>query len=365
VGGISNQILLLLNSYEKINGIKVSLITRFSKYKPGSDRIKIYKIHKFHNIYLDQIYFNIKTYKTILKIHKREPIDILNIHHYTHFKIVPILIRLIYKIPLLMKLPIDFEIFSRLIFESDNLKMKIFGFSWLKFFKKFLLKKINFIRAINNKMYEDLIVLKYPKENILRIPNGINSGEFANIEKRKKDIIHYAFVGRLVKIKNLRILLHAFKEYLSHFTSDKLFIYGFGPERDWISNFIKENKLSKSIILCGFEKDKNRIYSNVDALIDSSLAQGISNSILEAMCTNTLVVASNVAGNRDLIKHKLTGLLFNLSKKEDLLKQLLFCKNNPEIVKLIIRNAKKEILKIYDIDEITNNIYSFLKINLS
>ena len=152
---------------------------------------------------------------------------------------------------------------------------------------------------------------------------------------------------------------------MSHFTSDKLFIYGFGPERDWISNFIKENKLSKSIILCGFEKDKNRIYSNVDALIDSSLAQGISNSILEAMCTNTLVVASNVAGNRDLIKHKLTGLLFNLSKKEDLLKQLLFCKNNPEIVKLIIRNAKKEILKIYDIDEITNNIYSFLKINLS
>ena len=47
VGGISNQILLLLQSYEKIKKINISLITRYSEYTPTSNRIKIYRIQKF------------------------------------------------------------------------------------------------------------------------------------------------------------------------------------------------------------------------------------------------------------------------------------------------------------------------------
>ena len=75
-------------------------------------------------------------------------------------------------------------------------------------------------------------------------------------------------------------------------------------ERDWISNFIKENKLSKSIILCGFESDKRRIYSNVDALIDSSLAQGISNSIFN----NTII---NNMGHNLKLYHSSSNEIYN------------------------------------------------------
>ncbi|MFX0139710.1 MAG: glycosyltransferase, partial [Candidatus Hodarchaeota archaeon] len=105
---------------------------------------------------------------------------------------------------------------------------------------------------------------------------------------------------------------------------DKLFLYGEAPYEKFILRFIRKNNLTNKIILCGYEKDKRKIYSNIDVLIDPAFAQGISNSNLEAMCTNTLVIASNVYGNRDLIKHKISGLLFNPYIHKSLLKQLYF-----------------------------------------
>ncbi len=367
VGGIANQILLLLPAYEKIEDIKISLVTKYTEYKPRSNRIKIHEIHKFHNFLLDTVYFFLKSPLTIIKIHKKDPINIINFHNSTYFYSFIILIRLIFKIPVLMKIPLDFASFLRdtSMPKENKIRTRILNYSWFKIFKKIILKKINFIRAINKKIYDDLIDLNYPRENILEIPNGINSRAFIGLQKNKHDVSHFGYVGRLVQIKNLRILLFSFKNYFSKYPLDKLFIYGIGPEREWISKFIKENDLTGNVILHGFEKNKSKIYSNIDVLIDPSLAQGISNSNLEAMCTSTLLIASDVFGNRDVIKHKLTGLLFNPFIKESLLSQLHYFKSNPEIIKNIIENAKTEILTNYDIDKITNKIYSYLRSNLS
>ena len=50
VGGIANQVLQLLPAYEKIEDLKVSVFSKYSKYKPNTERIKVYNIQKFSNI---------------------------------------------------------------------------------------------------------------------------------------------------------------------------------------------------------------------------------------------------------------------------------------------------------------------------
>lgn len=363
VGGIANQILQLLPSYEKINDLKISIITKYSEYEPLSNRLKIYEFNRFNNYTLDTIYFLIKSFLTIIKIHKKEPIDIINIHTYSNIIFTPLVIRLIFKIPILIKIPIDFNSHIRDIYQSKKhkLRAKIINYSWFKFFKTFLIKKINFIRAINNKIYKDLCNLKIPKKRILKIPNGINSKKFIDVQKKKRKVSHFGFVGRLTKFKNLRILLETFGKFLSEYPKDKLFFYGIGSERQFILKFINKNKLENNVFLCGYQNDKSKIYSNLDVLIDPALAQGISNANLEAMSSNTFVIASNVYGNKDLIKHQITGLLFNSHDKTDLLKQLLYYKENKNFVLQVINNAKNEILLNFDIDIITNQIFKFLK----
>ncbi len=363
VGGVENQILQLLPSYEKIKDLHISIITQYSEYEPISNKVKIYQVHKFERYILDTIYFIIKSFFQILKIHKKKPINVLNTHQLSIVLISPILVRMLFKIPILMKLPLDFKSIIR---DSSygTVKLKLYRYSWFKFLRRFVLKRIDFIRSINELMVKQLRERSYQIERILRIPNGINSKDFIGIEKDKREEVHFGYVGRLMKFKNLRFLIKVFQEYLAKYPNDKLYIYGRGSEISFIQDFISRNNLEKNIILCGYKKEKEKIYKNIDVLIDPALAQGISNANLEAMSTGTFLIASNVQGNIDLVKHRITGLLFNAYNEEDLLKQLYTFKNDKKLVQEVIINAKKEVITNYDIDVVTNKIYKFLKSRL-
>lgn len=356
----------LLSSYEKNKDVKISLITRYSEYKPTSENVKIYEIHLFKIPLLDTIYFYFKSIFTMIKIHKKEHIDVLNIHTFSYNLISLLIVRLIYKIPILLKMPIDFSSHLRevYLYKHQKLKSKLINFSWLRFFKKFILPRINFIRILNKRMYFELIELKYPKVQILEIPNGITSKNYLKIKKNDHKFMHFGYVGRLTEFKNLRFLLEVFQKYLKKHPSDKLYIYGTGPDYDYISHFINDNNIETNTILCGFEKNKNKIYSNIDVLINPALSQGISNANLESICTNTFLIAANVSGNIELIDHKKTGLLFNPHNEESLLEQLFYYKEHSDLAQKIIDNAKDELLEKYDIDVITSKIYEFLRFRL-
>lgn len=361
VGGAANQLIQILQSYEKINDIKISLATKYSEYIPNTNRVKIYQIHKFKFTPLDTLYFMVKTIKLIKKVHKKEHIDIIDINGNPFYVLSAYISRFLFKIPILMKMPLDFDNYIRWVYMLENKKIyaRIVNFSFFKFFKLFLLRKTDFIRPINSKMAKDLIDLNFPKNRILLIPNGINRKKYENIEIKSRNIVHFGYVGRLTEFKNLRFLVEIFQTYLSKYPNDKLLIYGEGIEKEWILDFIKKNNLGQNIVLKGYESDKKKIYVNIDVIINPALGQGISNVNLEAMCAKTLVIAANVHGNRDLIKHGINGLLFNPFGKTNLLKQLVFYKENTDTIQQMISNAEKEIIQNYDIDVIANRIYNF------
>ncbi|MHA1396049.1 MAG: glycosyltransferase family 4 protein [Promethearchaeota archaeon] len=367
IGGIGNQFLQLLESYEKNKDIEITLITKYTRYKTKSNTTKIYEVHRFHNYVLDTIYFVMYSFFKIIKINRRKPIDIIIFHTTSKIIICPIIVRFILRIPLMLKLPIDFKNIYRDISSAERNKLiiKLINYSWIKFLTKYLIHKINYIRSINSKIYKDLLDLDYPKENILCIPNGISYTSFLKFKKKQRNETYFGYVGRLVIVKNLKYIINVFRLYFSKYPNDRLLIYGEGPLKKSIQLLIQKFNLSKNIILKGFEKNKKRIYSNIDVLIDASLSQGISNSNLEAMATKTLLIASNVAGNKDLIIHRKTGLLFNFKGSNTLLDQLIFYKKeNKERIQNILENAQKEIEKKYNIDIITKKIYSFLKSHL-
>ncbi|MFX1391985.1 MAG: glycosyltransferase family 4 protein [Promethearchaeota archaeon] len=361
VGGAANQLIEILRSYEKIKEIKISLATKYSEYIPKTNKVKIYQIHKFKFTPLDTLYFMVKIIKKIKKIHKKEHIDVIDINGNPFYVLSAYISRFLFKIPILMKMPLDFDSYIRWVYMLENKKLyaQMVNFSFFKFFKIFLLKKTDFIRPINAKMAKDLVDLKFPKKRILLIPNGIDRKKYENIAIKSRNIVHFGYVGRLTEFKNLRFLVEVFQTYLSKYPEDKLLIYGEGSEKEWILDFIKRNNLEQSIVFEGYEKDKTKIYSNIDVIINPALAQGISNVNLEAMSTKTLVIAANVHGNRDLIKHGTNGLLFNPFEKPDLLKQLYCYKENSGNIQKIIINAENEIIQKYDIDVIANRIYNF------
>ncbi|KAJ7410669.1 Glycosyltransferase 1 domain-containing protein 1 [Willisornis vidua] len=79
------------------------------------------------------------------------------------------------------------------------------------------------------------------------------------------------------------------------------------------------------------------------AVVNSSISEGMSAAILEAMDLNIPVLARNIPGNAAIIKHKETGLLFSNPQEFVVLSKSL--KNDPIMEKEIVTRAKDYVKK--------------------
>lgn len=363
-GGMHTQILELLPIYEKTKNLRISLVVKYTEYRPLSNKVDICTIYKFKNSKLNTVYFFLKSFYEIIKINKRNPISIININSYYFNILSPLLIRLLFKIPLFIKPPTNFETHKEeeFMLKPRSLLNKIAFYGWMVILQHFISKRKRiYFQAINNKIYRDFYTMGFDKENFIRLPNGISTNKFEGIKRLHKGEVHFGFIGRLLKSKNLELLLRVFLNYISEYPEDKLFIYGTGPEEIFLRDFIHENKVGNNIFYMGFEKDKEKIYSNLDVLIHPSFGEGFPNVILEALCAQAFIIASDVTGNRDIVHHGVTGLLFNPKDDEDLLKQLIFYKENPRRIPEMLQNAKIDVAKKYDIEKIAGKLLNFLQ----
>lgn len=85
-----------------------------------------------------------------------------------------------------------------------------------------------------------------------------------------------------------------------------------------------------------------RWYRSAAVVLNTSLVEGVSNAIMEAMACGSLVMATNIAGNRHLIEDGTTGLLFD--DPQELIRKLSPVLANPESVRPIRESAREAIL---------------------
>ena len=90
-------------------------------------------------------------------------------------------------------------------------------------------------------------------------------------------------------------------------------------------------------------------YVHSDLLLNTSVIEGFSTVLLEAMAKGLPIVASNVIGTRSVIKDEYNGLLTSLSvtKMSNAIHRLI---HSPTLYQKISRNNLKEITK-YNWDE--------------
>ena len=102
--------------------------------------------------------------------------------------------------------------------------------------------------------------------------------------------------------------------------------------------------------------------------VTSTLYEGNPKAILEAMASGCVVVAPNVPGVNEVIKHKVTGILYEFNSKN--LLNIINDISEEECSKISM-NASKFIYNNHSLDVIkknmrfTKNYFRFLKTSLS
>ncbi|MGL5378771.1 glycosyltransferase [Clostridium sp.] len=201
------------------------------------------------------------------------------------------------------------------------------------FIKETLLRLTDFMTyktVVNSEAsYKKVLKKKIVREkSLMAINNIIDTNEFSFNEKNRlkwriefginDETFLWMAVGRLVPEKDYITMIKAFKNYLQSNSNSKLLIIGDGEMKEELEVLIKRKKLEDNVRLLGRRSDVSQVLSASDGVILTSKWEGIPNTIIEAMCMDRIVVATDVGGVSEVVRDNETGFLVEKGKIESI-----------------------------------------------
>ena len=116
-----------------------------------------------------------------------------------------------------------------------------------------------------------------------------------------EDIINICSVGKLVKTKGYDRLARVHKKLIDEGLQHRIYILGIGEDKEKIEKYLKENNLEKSFKLIGFRENPYKYVSKCNLFVCSSIREGFSTSVTEALIVGTPVLSTLCSGAQELL----------------------------------------------------------------
>ncbi len=156
-------------------------------------------------------------------------------------------------------------------------------------------------------------------EKIRVIPLGLDLDSFLDAEKHRgflrrelglsEGIRLIGIVGRLVPVKDHAFFLSIAAELLKRHQDVHFVIVGDGELRETLETECQRRSLKRHVTFLGWRKDLERIYPDLDVVVQTSKNEGTPVSLIEAMAAARPVVSTRVGGVPDVVQEGVTGYL--------------------------------------------------------
>jgi glycosyltransferase involved in cell wall biosynthesis len=169
------------------------------------------------------------------------------------------------------------------------------------------------------------------------INNGIGllNNQIPLAEKKKNNKFRIITSGRIEAQKN-PAMFNSIASYFEDMDQFEFVWIGDGPDKKIFT--------AKNITITGWQKNKevHQYVTSSDIYLSTSLYEGLSFAVLEALALKKPVLLSNCTGNRDLVKNGINGNLFNTAS--DAIVKILQYHNNRDMLG-VMGNFSKEICR--------------------
>lgn len=264
--------------------------------------------------------------------------------------------------------------------EVDKMVASVKGtFNWGKIIdiligKEKVLDDAKFIICVSDNEREKLSI-KYPKSNVVYIPNGVNNDRFKGIENIKaRENLGYSqddkiilCVGGFYDQKNQLMLLKAFKNIAKKNTSYKLLLVGVIYDDAYyakIMAYIHKHELSDRVqVLTDLSFDSKELsyaYAASDLFVLASKYETFGIVILEAWAAGIPAICANVGGMGHFVKDEFNSLFFNLESIENLEIKIESLLEDKIMYDRLVVNAQHDVKK-YSWTEISKQIQMIYK----
>lgn len=320
IGGAENQLRAFLPPLRE-NGIETTVITRrYDRKLPPFEKIESFSVYRMPATGPKAVASLLFTFTSLWRILTLRPLPkLLHAHEFISPATVALLAGRLLNIPIVVTPHLTGE-------KGDVQKMsRKFGGparlrALIKHAKKFV--------VINDTFKQELLEAGAREEQIVYIPNGVDTNRFAapdadlRLARRvdaglPADAQIAVFTGRFAPQKNLPMLLAAWTRYRAENPRAELLLVGEGEEEEKLRAMAGEG-----VHFTGGTTDVLPYLQMADIFILPSIAEGLSVSLLEAMSCGLAPLLTDVGGAREVVTHGGNGWLIPSGDEEALLEGL-------------------------------------------
>lgn len=207
---------------------------------------------------------------------------------------------------------------------------------------------------------------KAPSRLVSVIHNGIDVSRFATRDAHEAPpdgAARAVHVARLNRVKDQTTLLRAARIAADQEPRFSLDIVGDGPAKSDLERLRAELRLEPHVRMLGMRDDVPQLLHQAHYFVLSSISEGISLTLLEAMASGLAIVATDVGGNREVVDHERTGLLAPARDPEALAAAMLRVTRDPALARKWGAAGRTRVEKDFNLTN-TVNAYERLYLEL-
>lgn len=190
----------------------------------------------------------------------------------------------------------------------------------------FVFRNADAVTCISEGLRSDILARGIPAGKVSVIPNAVDVERFEVCPPRDSALARglglenatvLGFIGSFYAYEGLTLAVRALPQILAKRPNVRLLLVGGGPQESELKNLVRRLGLANEVVFTGrvSHEDVERYYGLVDVLLYPRLSMRLTELVtplkpLEAMAQGKLVLASDVGGHRELIRHGENGRLF-------------------------------------------------------
>ncbi|MFH1835639.1 MAG: glycosyltransferase family 4 protein [Methanobacteriota archaeon] len=231
------------------------------------------------------------------------------------------------------------------------------------------LKNADFVTC-DSKQLAEFVVGKYnlDPEKVSAIENAVETDRFnpklcSKKKAREKigvktDDKLVLYTGRFLVEKGIDYLVGAVPDVLDKLDDVSFLFLGGGFDEHVVSDWIDNEKLSRKVFNVPYVPYELMPYAYLasDVLVQPSLAEGLSRSILEAMACGLPIIASDVGGNPELVSPE-NGLLVEPKSSKAISDAIIQVFSSPSKLRLMGGKSREKVEASFTVEK---RIQSFI-----
>lgn len=212
------------------------------------------------------------------------------------------------------------------------------------------------------------IMAKILKKRALYIPNALDLSRFQFSENiMLSDILSFlqpsgplvGTVGRLVEGKGYEVLLEAAKLVLERIPNVMFLLVGDGDAAKILKKKSVELGIDRKVVFVGSRLDVEILIKCMDVIVIPSFWEGLSTVALESMASGVPVIATDIPGNREIIKNLVNGILVPPGNPSKLAETIVTILYDSDLRRHLAANALRTV-RLFDIKSVAlkhQNLY--------